>query len=349
MIPTIVAISPQVTDQNSTIQHDYIPSLSCSLCGDIVKLKVHQPYCEPLLLNHLKMRLRRDAVYAVDGNDVLGAGGEGYYAVHLGPEQHVVAGAGDGRLEAEAAVRPHRDVHKQVPGAGCFGRRQSQFSQGRRGITWEHTRLITGRSPAELAALGVRVGACAVPAASQRGPNVFGPEEDPLVSAWIFDNRGGSLTLVKLWQRLREAGLRPRRTVHLCFLVQEETGLLGARGWARRNEVETFIAVDSSPMPRGVSLQLDGRPASWSRDSRVHFHQGLIGELDAAAVRAGTGLQHAVYSAAASDATGVLETGGAPRCATIGYPRENSHGYEVVRWSVFDNLERTLFEYLSAL
>ena len=223
------------------------------------------------------------------------------------------------------------------------------FNQGRRGITWEHTRLITGRSPGELADLGVRVGTCAVPAANLRGPNVFGPEEDPLVSAWIFDNRGGSLTLVKLWQRLRQAGLAPRRTVHLCFLVQEETGLLGAKGWVRRNEVESFVAVDSTPMPRGTSLQLDGRPAAWSRDSRVHFHQGLIAELDAAAHRAGTGLQYAVYSAAASDATGVLESGGAPRCATIGYPRENSHGYEVVRWSVFDNLERTLFEYVSTL
>ena len=39
----------------------------------------------------------------------------------------------------------------------------------------------------------------------------------------------------------------------------------------------------------------------------------------------------------------------APRCATIGYPRENSHGYEVVRWTVFGNLERTLFEYVAAL
>lgn len=223
------------------------------------------------------------------------------------------------------------------------------FAQGRQGITWAHTRLITGRSPGELADLGVRVGTCAVPAAGVRGPNVFGPEEDPLVSAWIFDNRGGSLTLLKLCQRLRQAGLTPGRTLHLCFLVQEETGLLGARGWVRRNEVETFIAVDSTPMPRGTALELDGRPAAWSRDSRVHFHQGLIAELDAAAARAGTGLQYAVYSAAASDATGVLEAGGAPRCATIGYPRENSHGYEVVRWSVFDNLERTLFEYVAAL
>lgn len=225
----------------------------------------------------------------------------------------------------------------------------AQFNSGHRGVTWADSRLLTGLTLEELAERGVRVGTCAVPAAAGRGPTVFGPAGDPLVSAWLFDNRGGSLTLVKLWCLLREAELTPRRTVHLCFLVQEETGLLGAKGWIRRHEVETFVAVDSTPMPRGTRLVLDGRPGTWSKDAHVHFHQGLIGELDRAARQAGTGLQYAVYSAAASDATGVLQAGGAQRCATVGYPRENSHGYEVVRWSVFDNLARTLCEWVAAL
>lgn len=225
----------------------------------------------------------------------------------------------------------------------------AQFNSGSRGVTWPDCRLLTGLTPDELAARGVRVGTCAVPAPSGRGPHVFGPAADPLVSAWLFDNRGGSLALLKLWRLLREAELTPRRTVHLCFLVQEEVGLLGAKGWVRRRQVETFVAIDSTPMPRGTHLHLDGRPGIWSKDAQVHFHQGLIGELDRAARQAGTGLQYVVYSAAASDATGVLQVGGAERCATIGYPRENSHGYEVVRWSVFDNLARTLGEWVAAL
>jgi putative aminopeptidase FrvX len=132
-------------------------------------------------------------------------------------------------------------------------------------------------------------------------------------------------------------------------MVQEEGGLLGAKGWAQRNPVETFIAVDSSPVPRGSQLQLDGRPATWSKDSGAHFHQPLIGELAQAATRAGTDLQYAVYGAAASDATGVLQSGLAPRAATIGYPRANSHGYEVSRLSVFDHLVNTLFAYVEGL
>jgi putative aminopeptidase FrvX len=225
----------------------------------------------------------------------------------------------------------------------------TRFASGAAGITWPHCRLITGLTTDELKAAGVRIGSTAVPVASVRGPHLLGPARDPLVSAWILDNRGGTLTLLRLLERIGQAGLRPKRKVCLCFMVQEETGLIGTKGWASRNPVEIFIAVDSTPMPRGSQLALDGSPGAWSRDSTSHFDQALIRDLARAAERAGTRLQYVVYDGAASDASGVLSTGLAPRTATIGYPRENSHGYEVARLSVFENLIATLFDYLSDL
>lgn len=237
----------------------------------------------------------------------------------------------------------------------CFGSTHTtdpsdpntHFATGKQGITWPHTYLVTGLSPEELKQAGVRVGSTAVPIAGIRGPHLFGPEDDPLLSAWILDNRGGTLTLLKLLEQITQVNLVPARTTCLCFMVQEETGLIGARGWAARNPVEIFIAVDSSPMPKNQQLSLDGRPATWSKDSTLHFDQRLIQDLSKAADQAGTELQYAVYDRAASDATGVLNAGHAPRAATIGYPRENSHGYEIARLSVFDNLIATLFEYLA--
>jgi putative aminopeptidase FrvX len=225
----------------------------------------------------------------------------------------------------------------------------AQFASGARGLQWSHCHLITGLTPEQLRARGVRVGTCAVPDSAVRGPHLLGPEDDPLVSAWILDNRGGTLTLLRLLERIQRDGLQPARPLYLCFMVQEEGGLLGAKGWAHRNPVETFIAVDSSPIPRGSQLALDGRPATWSKDSGAHFHQGLIGELSRATARAGSELQYAVYGAAASDATGVLQAGMAPRAATIGYPRANSHGYEVCRLSVFGQLTNALFAYVEDL
>lgn len=254
----------------------------------------------------------------------------------------------------ECPVEILADGHDSVIGHLSFGSAHTadpgdpvyQFASGRRGIMWPDCHLFTGLTPDELARRGVRVGSSAVPLAAVRGPHVLGPEDDPLVSAWILDDRGGIVALLRLLEQMRDTGLVPARPVVCCFTVQEEGGLLGARGWAQRNPVQTFIAVDSSPIPRGCQLEVDGRPAAWSRDARVQFDQGLLAEMAAAARRAGTGLQYASYGAAASDASAVLESGLAPRALTVGYPRLNSHGYEVCRLSVFGHLTDMLRAFL---
>ena len=45
-----------------------------------------------------------------------------------------------------------------------------------------------------------------------------------------------------------------------------------------------------------------------------------------------------------SDASQVYAVGAAPRVATFGHVRENSHGYEVARLAVFANVVATLVE-----
>ncbi len=91
---------------------------------------------------------------------------------------------------------------------------------------------------------------------------------------------------------------------------------------------------------------LDGRPGIWSKDKITHFDQRLIDAFCGAAVEAGTQLQVAVYDGAASDASEVYRVGAAERVATVGHVRRNSHGYEVARLSVFDNLLATLVRFV---
>ena len=66
-----------------------------------------------------------------------------------------------------------------------------------------------------------------------------------------------------------------------------------------------------------------------------------------AAERAGTELQPVVYNGAASDASMVSAVGGAYRVACFGHVRENSHGYEVARLSVFENMLETLVAFVT--
>ncbi|MCI0578550.1 MAG: M20/M25/M40 family metallo-hydrolase, partial [Chloroflexi bacterium] len=138
--------------------------------------------------------------------------------------------------------------------------------QGEKAITWRDVWVLTGLSPAQLQARGVRVGSAGVPVAAGRGPYVFGDAADPLVAAWTFDDRAGVMTLLRLLARLKEEGLRPYHPTIIAFVTSEELGGHGAKHLARQEQPAVFVAVDGAPIPAGVPLQIDGRPAIWSKD-----------------------------------------------------------------------------------
>jgi putative aminopeptidase FrvX len=218
--------------------------------------------------------------------------------------------------------------------------------QAEKAIAWPDVRILTGLSPAQLQAKGVRVGSPGVPVKELRGPYLFGDPADPLVAAWTFDDRAGVMTLLRLLARLQEESLQPYHPTIVAFVTSEEIGGHGAKHLARREQPEWFIAVDGAPIPPGVPLQIDGRPAIWSKDRLATYDQQLLQQFTQAAIAAGTELQTAVYDGAASDASLLAYAGLAPRIACIGHVRENSHGYEVARLSVFDNLLKTLLQFI---
>ena len=214
------------------------------------------------------------------------------------------------------------------------------------GVAWGDVRVLTGLTPAQLAEAGVRVGTTAVPVRARRGPVLFGDPADPLVGAWTFDDRLGCVTLLRLLQWLQQTGQEPFHPTVIAFTTQEEVGGIGAKWVAQKLQPEIFIAVDGAPIPPETSLLLDGRPAAWSKDRLTHYDQRLLADLSAAAERVGTGLQTAVFTSAASDASLVAYSGLAARVACMGQVRENSHGYEVARLAVFDNMLHTLAEFV---
>lgn len=214
-------------------------------------------------------------------------------------------------------------------------------------IEWSDVRILTGLSPAELAEAGVRPGSPGVPTREVVGPIIFGSANDPLVGAWTFDDRMGVVMLLRLLDELKGRGLQPMRPTLIAFTVSEEVGGLGAKVVANREQPETFIAVDGSPIPPGAPLQIDGRPGIWSKDRLAPYDPRLLQDLMAAAERAGTQLQPVAFDNAASDASLVYAAGLTQRIACVGQVRENSHGYEVARVSVFENVVRTLVEFVT--
>ncbi len=217
---------------------------------------------------------------------------------------------------------------------------------GSQAVRWEDCRVLTGLNPATLAEAGVRPGTYALPVRSRRGPVVFGDPQDPLAGAWTFDDRIGVVTLLRLLERMKTLDAQPGNPLLVAFTVSEEISGQGAKALVRRFDPEVFIAVDGAPIPPGAPLELDGRPGIWARDRQATYDPRLLVELMEAAVRAGTGLQPVVYEATASDASMAAASLGVPRIACVGQVRENSHGYEVLRVAVLDNLLDTLYQFL---
>lgn len=213
-------------------------------------------------------------------------------------------------------------------------------------IGWHNVRVLTGLSPAELAAAGIRPGSTAVPTRDRRGPTLFGPADDPLVGAWTFDNRISVAIVLRLLETMRRNGLQPYHPTIVAFTVHEEGGGHGAKALAHAERPETFIAIDGCPLLPGRGLQLDERPGIWSHDRLAHYDQRLITTLRQAARAAGTDLQPLVYDGAATDASFVYSVGGAPRVACFGHLRANRHGYEVARAASFENVLNTLAQFV---
>jgi len=232
-----------------------------------------------------------------------------------------------------------------VTGILCMGSTHGSVSD--KAVAWADVRILTGLSAGQLARAGVRPGVVAVPTRDGRGPVLFGDPADPLVAAWTFDDRMGVVALLRMLEALARNGLKPRHPTIVGFTVHEEGGCHGAKVLAQRERPDIFIAVDGCPIPPGAPLQLDGRPGIWTKDRGGHYDQGLVRALCAAARRAGTELQPVVYEQAFSDAGAVYGAGAAGRVGCFGHVRDNSHGYEVSRLSVFDNVTKTLIQFVT--
>jgi putative aminopeptidase FrvX len=220
-------------------------------------------------------------------------------------------------------------------------------SAGTQPISWNDVRILTGLPPSDLKSAGVRPGTAAVRARGLCGPVLFGESDDPLVAAWTFDDRMGAVALLRLLQAMKRDSLKPRYATIAAFTVHEEDGGQGAKVLAQAERPEVFVALDGCPMPPGAPLALDGRPGIWSKDRLTSYDQGLVRDLCQAAERAGTALQPVVYDSTTSDAGMVASVGAAARVACFGHVRESSHGYEVARLSVFDNVFKTLVEFVT--
>ena len=166
----------------------------------------------------------------------------------------------------------------------------------------------------------------------------MGPEDDPLIAAWTFDDRMGCVALLRLLEAMKKEKIRPRRPMMIAFTMHEEGSCHGAMALSQRLQPEIVLAVDGCPVTPEQRLALDGRPAVWARDKRGIYDPKLVEYLCRLGREERIDVQRAVYDSAGSDASAAYAVGAAERIGFLGHVRENSHGYEVARLSVFDHV-----------
>ncbi|MGC4046066.1 MAG: hypothetical protein QM758_19925 [Armatimonas sp.] len=206
----------------------------------------------------------------------------------------------------------------RTPGVLSFGSIHTESHQGAIGrdragqsVGWDdaHIRFFKGTAQA-----GDRV--------------VLGPDRRKLVhlgnhkiAGPFLDDRADLVA----WLLLIEQAAQ-RDDVLFVATVTEETGGEGALWVLGQHRPETCIALELAPIVPDAPVALTSEPVVWIKDGYATMDAATLGRVR----EAYPGIQSALYSRGGSDASIGQSMGLCAHGITLGFPCENSHGFEIM-------------------
>ena len=231
-----------------------------------------------------------------------------------------------------------------VPGILSFGSRHvshespQKVYENEQPPRWESVWVDAKLNPAQLAEAGVRPGTRMVVGKHRKQPFRMGD----YIASYALDNKAVEAVLLLL----AESVTTPRHTLHLVFSAQEEVGAIGALYFTHRQPVQELIALEIAPKAVEYPVEQDAWPVLLSQDSYGVYDEALNARLAASAAAAGVTLQRAIFSQFGSDGSVAMKAGHVPRAACLGFPADNSHGYEIAHLGAIDACYRVLHHYV---
>ena len=207
-------------------------------------------------------------------------------------------------------------------------------------LTWDMVWVETKLDEEALKKQGVRVGSKVVIARSRKSPWSVGE----YICGYNLDCRGGVAALIETARHLKAE--RPAQDVYLIASSEEEVGGHGVTYSVGQLPAETIIALDIVPVASEYQTRNCGDPVLVCQDGHGVYHQRTIQHLENLAADLDFGVQTAVLASYGSDASIAKATGAAARSALIGYPGDNTHGYEICAIDGIVNTARLLLAYL---
>ncbi|MCC7265594.1 MAG: M20/M25/M40 family metallo-hydrolase [Candidatus Latescibacteria bacterium] len=209
-----------------------------------------------------------------------------------------------------------------------------------KGLSWDQMWVETKLSAEHLQGAGVRAGTKVVIARHFKTPWPMGE----YLCGYNLDCRGGLAALLETAHQLKANP--PAQDVYLIASAEEEIGAHGATYALGQLPSHTVIALDVVPVAHEYQVRNCEQPVLGCQDSTGIYHQRTNQQLERLAGELGFGVQTAVLTSYGSDATLAKSRGSTARAVLIGYPGDNTHGYEICHLEALYNSTRLLLAYL---
>ena len=209
-------------------------------------------------------------------------------------------------------------------------------------LTWDKAYIFTGKSADELKTLGIRAGTRVVLAPERRTVTEFGEH----IASYFLDDRADLAVLLMALEALKDTKLSESLTLTFAATVSEEVGADGAKYLLSCLPAEICVALEIAPKTPEADFPIDATPTIWVRDgyAAMEARDGYL--LEHCCAELGMEPRFQYLSRGGSDASCAAAVGLTARAVTLGFPVENSHGYEIMHRDAPDELLRLLLAYL---
>jgi putative aminopeptidase FrvX len=204
-------------------------------------------------------------------------------------------------------------------------------------LLWTDVWVETKCSQSELTDAGIRPGSRVVIGKHRKQPIRI----KDYIASYTLDNKASVVILLTLAKLLSQ----PPVDVYLVASAKEEVGAIGALYFTQNQKLEALIALEISPLAAEYPIVEGDSPVLLSQDSYGIYDDNLNAELLLAAKKSRIPLQIAVLEGFGSDASIAMKFGHVARAACLGFPTENTHGYEIAHLGAIANCITVLLNY----
>ncbi|NOZ21330.1 MAG: M42 family metallopeptidase [Planctomycetes bacterium] len=209
-------------------------------------------------------------------------------------------------------------------------------------LPWDALRIDAKMKKDDLKKAGVGPGTRVVVHRSRKEPMQVGD----CICGWGLDDKGSVAIMITALREFRKRDLRPNSDIYFGATAFEEGGAAAGSYLAREHKIGALIALEIGPAEKEYDTSNCEKPVVLYRDSGHLYDKDLADEFCDIAGDLGFGAQPATVTSFGSEASYAKKYGQVGRAGCIGFPTQNSHGYEMSNIKGMLNSVRLLAEYL---